>query len=207
MNISEENIDPVILVGAFCEIVELCEACGCTIIGCIDNRQKGCYKKYPILGSDRDIDRLLKYRHIPLVVTPDPPLIRKKLFELYNNHGFIFKTLISPDAKVSPSAHIGTGAVIQSGANVSSEARIGNFVKLNTCANVMHECTVGDFATVAPNAVILGRVDVANDVYVGAHSTLLPEIRIASGVTIGAGAVVTKSVLCENSTVKGVPAK
>lgn len=199
--------EPVIIVGAFCEIIELCEECGCTIIGCIDNREKSYYKGYPILGTDEDLNSLVNYRHIPVVITPDKPYLRKKLFDLYHSQGFIFKTLISPKANVSPSATIGRGTIIQAGAHVSAEVYIGNFVKLNINANIMHECRVGNFSTVAPNAVLLGRVHVEEEVYIGANSTVLPGIKVKKGVIVGAGAVVTKNIMDENIIVKGIPAK
>ena len=199
--------DPVIVAGAFGEIIELCEECGCTIIGCIDNLGESHYRGYPILGTDDDLRNLINYKHIPVIITPDKPHIRKKLYDLYKYYGFTFKTLISPRANVSYSAVIGMGTIIQAGVHVSAEVCIGDFVKLNNNANVMHECKIGNFSTVAPNAVLLGRVHIGDEVYIGANSTLLPEIDIKRGVTVGAGAVVTRNIVDENIIVKGIPAK
>ena len=197
----------IILVGAFREVIELCEECGIRIAGIIDNNLTGSFLGIPIIGTDNDANSLFQdYSHCQLVITPDLPKVRKKLFHLYRQVGFEFATIISPKADISRSAKIGVGTVIQSGVNVSAATTIGRFVKLNTNANVMHDNVVGDFATVAPNAVLLGYVNVEDTAYIGANSTVLPHLRIGEGSIVGAGAVVTKNV-DTNITVKGIPAK
>ena len=197
----------VILVGAFHEIIELCEDCGSQIVGIIDDQYTGDYNGIPILGGDEDASSLYQdYSDCSIVITPDLPKVREKLFALYSQIGFQFATIISPRATISRSAKIGKGTVIQACVNVSSGSTIGDFVKLNTYANIMHDITIGNYATIAPNAVVLGDVHIGESAYIGANSTILPHIRLGSGATVGAGAVVTKDVN-DNVIVKGVPAK
>lgn len=196
----------IILVGYFSEMAELCQRCGYIISGYIDNQIIPDIP-YAYLGSDNDIITLYeKYHDTPIVITPDAPKIRERLFYLYKNVGFKFQNIISPTSYVSPSAQLGIGIVIQHGVNISSNTIIGNFVKLNTNANVMHDCTIKDYVTVAPNAVILGDVLVENNSYIGANSTILPHCKISSNVTVGAGAVVTKNIT-KDKVVKGIPAQ
>ena len=200
-------VNKVILVGGFHEMIELCEDCGYSIVGIIDNTISTNYWNYPIIGTDGDCQELYKkYADIPLVITPDAPIVRKNLFQLYAKVGFHFETVISPSARISRSATIGIGSVIQSGVNVSSNALIGDFVKLNTLCNVMHDCDINDFATVAPNAVLLGKVSIGEGAYIGVNSTTLPYKKIGVSSIVGAGAVVTKDVE-DYSVVKGVPAE
>ena len=197
----------LLLVGAFHEVIELCESCGRKIVGIIDNNLVGEYMGYPILGTDEDASKLFnQYSNCELVVTPDAPSLRKKLVEYYSLIGYYFATIISPDARVSKSSIICDGVVIQSGVNVSSYTKIGKFVKLNTNSNIMHDSVIEDFCTVAPNAVCLGRVYVGAGSYVGANCTILPEIQIGENSVVGAGAVVTHNV-SNCVTVKGIPAK
>ncbi|KUK56789.1 MAG: Putative capsular polysaccharide related hexapeptide transferase family protein, partial [Bacteroidetes bacterium 38_7] len=95
----------IILVGGFHEIIELCENLGYTIIGIIDNNIKDSYLNYPILGTDDEANTLfMKYGSIPLVITPDLPIIREKLFKHYSDIGFSFETIISSHAKISKSS-------------------------------------------------------------------------------------------------------
>lgn len=197
----------VILVGGFCEIVELCDLCNKNIVGIVDKNLQGKFFGYDVLGGD-EIAPLLynEFGDVELVVTPDSPNVRKKLVEYYKSFGFKFCRLISPRSYISKSSKIGEGVVIQDGVNISSMAVVGDYVKVNTLANIMHNSVIGDYSTVAPNAVILGNVRVLASAYIGSNATLLPNISIGCGATVGAGAVVTKNVY-NDVTVVGVPAK
>jgi len=197
----------IILIGGFHEIIELCEEIGYIIVGIIDNNLKKSFMGYPIIGTDEDAETLYeKYGRLPLVITPDLPYLREKLYVKYLNIGYKFETIISPSAKISKSSLIGVGSIIQHGVNISACVKIGKFVKLNTECNIMHDCIINDFVTIAPNAVVLGRINIGNKTYVGANSTILPDLIIDKNSVIGAGSVVTKNVL-GGILVKGVPAK
>lgn len=185
----------VILVGGFHEIIELCEDCGLEIVGIIDSKLKGKYEGVDIIGTDDDRFELFKkYGDIPLVLTPDKPEIREKLYHLYKDAGFCFKTIVSPRSRISRTATIGEGTIIQDSVNVSSHTKIGDFVKLNTMSNVMHDCMVGNFTTIAPNVCVLGRIGIGDKCYIGANATVLPDVKIVGGTTIGAGATVLRTI-------------
>lgn len=198
----------IILVGGFHQIIELCEAENIEIVGIIDdNIEADCYLSYPILGKDCDAKHLFqKYGNIPLLLTPEQPLVKAKLFNLYSKLGFTFTNLISKEAKISPSAMIADdGVIIYPGARVSSGAIIENFVRLHSGASVDHDTVVKKFSNIAPFAVILGRIIINELVYIGANSTILPNINIGINSIVGAGAVVTKDI-GENQVWVGNPA-
>lgn len=175
----------VIILGAFHETIELCELCGTEIIGVIDNKAKGSFMGYPILGNDDDVLELATaYKEIPLVNAPDSSLVKKKLFLLYSDAGFDFATIISPRAFISKSASVGKGCIIQSGVNISSNVKIGRFCKLNYNANVMHDVSLGDFTIIGPNAVVLGRSQLGESVYIGANSTIEHDTVIVDGTKV-----------------------
>lgn len=185
----------VILVGGFHEIVELAENNSYDIIGIIDKKGNGKYRNYNIICSDEEaISFYNSLKNIPLIITPDSPLVRKKLHVHYANLGFSFSSLVSNKANLSRSAIILEGCVIQDMVNVSAESVIGKFAKLNTMCNIMHNVFLGNYSTVAPNAVILGNVTIGEFCYIGSNSTILPNISICDNTIIGAGAVVTRSI-------------
>lgn len=188
-------MDNIIMVGGFHEMVELCEDCGLNIVGIIDNKLSGTYEGVEVIGTDDDRhDIFKKYGDVPLVLTPDKPAIREKLYHLYKDAGFSFKTVISPTARISRTATICEGTVIQDKVNVSSYTKIGSFVKLNTMSNVMHDCVVGDFTTIAPNVCVLGRISIGDSCYIGANATILPDVKIVGDTTVGAGATVLRTI-------------
>ena len=51
-------VNKVILVGGFHEMIELCEDCGYSIVGIIDNTISTNYWNYPIIGTDGDCQEL-----------------------------------------------------------------------------------------------------------------------------------------------------
>lgn len=198
----------VILVGGFIEIIELCEESNIEIKGIFDKYSDKQINNYNILGDDNDAKELTeKFNKYPLVITPDLPVIRRKLKDIYHNYGYHFTSLISANSKISKSAIIEIGCIIQNSTNISAQVKIDEFVKINSMANIMHNSTIGKFTTIAPNAVILGFVDIGKNCYIGANATILPHIRIADDVIIGAGAVVTKSIEESGGVYTGVPAR
>jgi len=207
MKILKNGEESVIIVGAHGEILELCELLGRKVIGVVHGPNPVDFPGYPILGYDRDAERLRReHNHASIVITPDKPAKRRHLAEIFLRAGFSLTDLIHPGATISPSSNIGTGAVIQAGVNISTKTNIGLCVKLNSCANVMHECEIGDYVTIAPNAVILGRAILSDDCYVGAGAIILPGIKIGNQATVGAGAIVTADVT-GGKTVVGNPAR
>ena len=196
----------LIILGYFCEAVELCEKSGYSIVGIVDKFPPK-DNKYPYLGDDDYIlNHDTQYHNIPFFMVPDSPMQRKCLYDLYHEKGFKFETVISPNALVSKSAELGEGCMIQDGCNISSGVKLGKMVRVNCMANIMHECIIDDFVTIAPSAVVLGRCHVKSFSYVGANATILPYKTIGESVIVGAGAVVTKNIEKEQ-TVIGVPAR
>lgn len=185
----------VIIIGAFHEIIELVESTNLKIYGLVDDKKHNYYRNYKIILNDSDGEILSKdFIDFPIIISPDSPFTRERLFKKYYEAGFKFINVISNNIGLSKSATIGNGLIIQDFVNISAEATIGNFVKLNTYCNIMHNVRIGDFTTVAPNAVVLGNVTIGNLCYIGSNSTILPNIEICDNVTIGAGAVVTKNI-------------
>ena len=169
MNKIKSVDESIIVVGAHHEIIELCELLGRQVIGVVHGPDPVDLPGYPALGYDGDAERLQReHNHTSVVISPHQPAKRRHLAATFVRAGFSLATLIHPSVTISPSSHIGDGAVVQVGVNISAATNIGLCVKLNSCANVTHDCEIGDFVTIAPNAVILGRAILSDDCYVGA---------------------------------------
>lgn len=82
----------------------------------------------------------------------------------------------------------------------------GNVV-MTPLAKVGSDCTIESGVTLGITNGIYQGPQVGNRVFIGTGAKIIGQIVIADGVCIGANAVVVKSVLEENVTVAGVPAK
>ncbi|MDA3926049.1 MAG: NeuD/PglB/VioB family sugar acetyltransferase [Kiritimatiellae bacterium] len=198
----------IILIGGSCEIIELCQDCGFDILGVVDFSDKEA-RKYQLhyLGNDEkflsDADQ---YKACKLVVGPDDPALREKIVMRYRKAGFTFAQVISSNARISRTAKLEEGVVIQAGCMISAQVSIGVFSRLNIGAHVFHESEIGDYVTLAPGSLVLGRVRIRQKSYIGSRSVVLPETFVGNQAVIGAGSVVTKDVEA-GRTVVGVPAK
>lgn len=198
----------IILIGGFCEIIELCQDCGFHILGVVDFSDQEAQKyQLKYLGNDEEfLSDADQYKNYKLVVSPDAPAVREKIVKRYREAGFSFAQVVSPDAKISRTAKLGDGVIIQTGCMISAQVVVGAFSRLNIGVHVLHESEIGEYVTLAPGALVLGRIKIQQGCYIGARSVVLPSMCIGESALIGAGAVVTKDVL-EGKTVVGVPAR
>ena len=194
----------IVLIGGFSEIIELCQELHYQEIAVIDRSDVG--KGTVYLGTDESIQGSIhEILDSGFCITPDIPKIRENIYLFYTKYNITYPSLISRNARVSYSAQVARGTVIQYGSFVSSDVVIGAFVKLNVNTCVMHDSTVGDYTTLAPSCTILGKVIIGKHCYIGTGATILPEVSICDAVTVGAGAVVTKDIT-EPGVYVGIPA-
>lgn len=200
---SMDNKKKIVLIGGFCEIIEALIEDNYIIEGVVDLVNNSAYR----YCGDDDHYMSNGSRRIPILISPDKPAIRERLYNLYHNEGFSISTFVHSTAYLSSSSIVGEGCFIQRMVHISSNVKIGKGSRINAMVNIMHHSQVGEFSTIAPNAVILGYVKIGNNCYIGANATVLPHIEICDHVTIGAGAVVTKSIQEPFTTYAGVPAR
>lgn len=205
----------IILIGGFVETIELLINNDFQIAGIVDKSIESVSshfrERFEYLGDDAKLILLVqegKIKQLPMLLSPDQPALRERLYQFYENIDSKYVNLLSKKANVASSSNIEQkgSTIIQDFANISSNVSIGKCVHINTNANIMHDCILEDFVTIAPDAVLLGAVKIGKSSYIGANATILPGIEIGKNVIVGAGAVVTKNVE-PNSVVAGVPAR
>jgi sugar O-acyltransferase (sialic acid O-acetyltransferase NeuD family) len=131
---------------------------------------------------------------------------RKNIYTKFKNRGYLFASIIHPDAMLMKDVMLGEGVQIMMGAIVQKGCQIGHNSIINTGAVIDHDCVIGAHAHVAPGAVLSGGVQIDDMVHVGTSATVIQGVKIGAGALVGAGAVVLRDV---PSGVKamGVPAR
>lgn len=148
---------------------------------------------YPVVGDDSMLLQLqnngFQYAFITVGNVGDASL-RKKLFLMSNEYGFIYPDIIDPSAVVSEYSELGEGVFIGKNAVVNAGARIGDHVIINTGAIIEHDCMIGEFSHIAVGACICGECKIQEGSFVGANSTVIQEVSIKKNSFIKAGSIV-----------------
>ena len=119
---------------------------------------------------------------------------RERIFELLEQAGFSFPTLIHPRATIEPSAKAGEGVQVFANAYIGSDAVLHAKCMVNTNAVVSHDCEIGSYSHIAPGALLAGHVHVGERTLIGMGVTTTIGVKIGSGVRIGNAAIVLADV-------------
>jgi UDP-N-acetylbacillosamine N-acetyltransferase len=115
-------------------------------------------------------------------------------------------TLISPTATIGSEAIISAGCFIGHQAHIGPLSSVGTACIINTGAVVDHECKIGDYTHVSVNSTVAGRCRLGSFVFLGAGAAVIDNVCIADSITVGAGGVVINP-LVEPGTYVGAPAR
>ncbi len=131
---------------------------------------------------------------------------RSRFVHQAETFGCEFATLVHPTARVSRTAKLGPGTILNAGVIVAAYTELGAHVIVNRAATIGHHTRVVDFVTVGPGVNLAGNCYVGEAVYIGIGATVIDHVNIGPHSVVGAGAVVTEDVP-ERVLVVGVPAK
>jgi UDP-perosamine 4-acetyltransferase len=187
-------------------VIETCIGTSFRPVACLGESRWSNLVGVPVASEAGATDWLTKGVRLAFIAIGSNP-IRERVAAKARELGFELATIVSPDARVSPTAKLGAGTVVMAGAIVQVEAEIGELGIVNTGASVDHECKLGRAVHVAPHATLCGNVVTGDRVWIGAGSTVIEETTIADDVFIAAGAAVVRDVERAGSRVAGVPAR
>ena len=189
-------------------IIDILEHMGTfSVAGCVSADHKTPdFLGYPVLGRDEVVESVFKRGLRSAFIAIGDNRIRQEKTVWLRGLGFKIENVVSPDARISKRATIGTGVAIMPGAVINTGAAIGDGAIINTGALIDHDCSIGAFAHVAPGTVLAGAVEVGEGAFMGAGSRAIPRVSIGDWTIVGAGAVVLHP-LPTGVTAVGVPAR
>jgi sugar O-acyltransferase (sialic acid O-acetyltransferase NeuD family) len=203
-------MDSVVLIGAggHCKsVIDVIEATGrYEIVGLIeaDDGRSNEVLGYPILGSDRDLPRLIDDYETFLIAIGQitSPRLRIETFDGLLRLGAKFPTVFSPRAYVSKHASIGIGTVVMHGAVVNSSVQVGNNCIVNSMSLIEHDAIVEDHCHVSTGARVNGGAFIGAGSFIGSGAILKHGVSIGARSIVGAGSLIL-SDLPANSRVQG----
>ncbi len=181
-----------------------------TIQGIIDVPSKAGQDvlKYPVIGSDDDLPRLVKTGAYFLVTVGHVQDLkpRARVIAALKELKAKLATVVSSHARVSRYAQLGEGTVVMHQAVINSAAVIGANCIVNTGAIVEHDTAVGDQVHISTGSVINGGCVLGARGFVGSGAVIKEKVRMVDNVFIGASAVVIEDIR-EAGTYVGNPAR
>ncbi len=162
------------------------------------------YPQYPpILGLVKDYK--IRNDEVFLCTLGDVNEKKSVVQELVDK-GAEFYTLIHPTARISPTATIGKGTIVEANATIGAGALVGNHCLIQTSSVVAHDNVIGDFSRLDCNVVCVGNVIVEEGVTIHTSAVINHGVRLGAYSKVGALSFVIRKVE-NNTTVYGNPAK
>ena len=147
---------------------------------------------YPIIGNDSDLDDLAKKYHNALVTVGqvETASLRISLYNSAIKAGYLFPSIISPNAYVSKHAKIGNGTVVMHNAVVNADTQIGENCIINSKALIEHDCLISSHCHISTNATINGGVKIYSGCFIGSNATTKNNISIDENTFVKAGSLI-----------------
>lgn len=131
---------------------------------------------------------------------------RKRYFDLLNDMGFDFPTLIHPTALlIGDNISIGKGSIIQHSVSIQSDVSIGSNCYFAASALVCHNCSIDDHSFICAGVILNGSVTIGDSSFIGSGANVIQKRTIGKNCLVAASSCVVNNVE-DNKSVKGVPA-
>lgn len=119
---------------------------------------------------------------------------RIRLFSKAQDAGFVFPTVISPTAYVSPRANIGIGTVVMHGVTINAGATVGENCIINSNSLVEHDAYIEDHCHISTGAILNGNTYINSGSFIGSRAVIKEGISIGTNSIVGMGLTVRHNV-------------
>ena len=152
--------------------------------------------RYPVLGTDDDLENLRKKYKFALVTVGQikSPSLRIKLFNRLKELNYKLPRIISPQSYISNNSHIGEGTIILHGAIINTNVKVGKNCIVNSKALIEHDSIIGDNCHISTGAIINGGVKVGDGTFIGSGSITKQSITIGDLCVVKAGIFVNNDI-------------
>lgn len=157
----------------------------------------------------RGVDALSKFAdaaEIHGVIAVGNSVHRHRLARFLGSSALKWTHLIHPRAWLGRNVKVGPGTVICAGATVTTDIRLGAHVHVNINCTIGHDAILEDCVTLNPGTCVSGNVHLGPGTECGTGAIVIPGVSVGAWSILGAGAVVTKD-LPSNVTSVGAPAR
>ena len=168
-----------------------------TIAGIVDVPEKKQQNvlNYPMIGSDADLAELIKTFPNVLITLGQikSPARRMEIFNDLMQMGAHFPVIQSPQAYVSPHAHVAEGTIVMHHALVNAGARVGRNCIINSKALIEHDAVIEDHCHISTGAIVNGGVTIGSGSFFGSGAVSKEYISIPANSFIKANRLVPKN--------------
>jgi UDP-N-acetylbacillosamine N-acetyltransferase len=201
----------VIGAGGHCRVLlSLLAACGThDVLGIADNSEPivgEVIMGAKVIGSLACLEAFRMCTDTDIFLAIGENELRRTLLHRVKELCLATPNLISPQAIVDPTAHLGNANVICARSFIGPKAVLGDNNLVNTAALLEHEVRIGSHCHFAPSSTVAGRSQLGDGCFVGAGATIIDHIKLVAGTTIGAGATVVNNIANPGVYI-GIPAK
>jgi len=173
------------------------------VLGIVDNKKNILIKKYKLIGSDKDLNKISKKIKNAIITIGHIKNsdLRERLYKKLIKLKFNLPLVISPLAYVSKNALVGAGTIIMHRALININAKIGKNCIINTGAIIEHDVVIGDNCHISTGSIINGGVTIEKNSFIGSNAVVKQNIKIGKNSFVNANLFINKK-LHKNSVIK-----
>ena len=154
------------------------------------------FLNYPVLSGINDTEKIFKITKNLIIAFGSIYDCKKrsKIFNSLRKKGFMFHTIVSPNAYVSKNSKIGTGTIVMHGSVINSGVEIDENCIINSNSLIEHDCKLSSNCHVSTSATLNGGVVVGRDSFIGSRSVIKEGAILKNNTFIKMGQIVKKNL-------------